>query len=379
MADAADSKSAAREGVRVRVPLSAVYGSFARFLSILKISNTRKIIRNFQPSLTSIFYVQKEDKMGKKITMLMQNETPTVSECFQLYIRKCEVRNMSDKTLKVYKAHHKDLLLYNGQKLDFITDITSETIDNYILNKRAMQSCNQITINSYLRSTRAFLYWCMEQRYLPPFSIPIPKTDKKIKATYTDTELKVLLKKPNIKKVSFTQYKIWVLSNYLLATGNRISSALNLKICNFDFDDETILIEKTKNRRQQIIPMSRVLKDIIGEYLTYRNGNPDEYVFCNNYGGVADQRTIQQEIADYNKVLGIYKTSAHLYRHTFAKKWILNGGDIFRLQKILGHSDLTVVKEYVNMFSNDIAIDFDKFNPLDNMKFKIRQNKIHMK
>ncbi|RHP70371.1 hypothetical protein DXA59_05185 [Clostridium sp. OF03-18AA] len=62
---------------------------------------------------------------------------------------------------------------------------------------------------------------------------------------------------------------------------------------------------------------------------------------------------------------GVEKTSAHLYRHTFAKKWILNGGDIFRLQKILGHSDLTVVKEYVQMFGQDLAVDFDKFNSLD--------------
>lgn len=317
--------------------------------------------------------------MGKKITMLMQNEIPTVSECFQLYIRKCEVKNMSDKTMKVYKAHHNDFLLFCGQDLEYIIEITSNTIDNYILNKRKTQSCNQITINSYLRSTRAFLYWCMEERYLPHFSIPIPKTDKKIKETYTDAELKILLKKPNVKSVSFTQYKIWVLTNYLLATGNRISSALNLKIGHLDFDAETILIDKTKNRKQQIIPMSKVLKDILMEYLTYRNGNSDDYVFCNNYGGQPDQRTFQQEIADYNNNLGIKKTSAHLYRHTFAKKWILNGGDIFRLQKILGHSDLTVVKEYVNMFSNDVAIDFDKFNPLDNMKYKIKQNKISFK
>jgi integrase/recombinase XerD len=71
------------------------------------------------------------------------------------------------------------------------------------------------------------------------------------------------------------------------------------------------------------------------------------------------------------------KTSAHLYRHTFAKNWILNGGDIFRLQKVLGHSDLTVVKEYVNMFSNDLSIDFDRFNPLD--RLEMNQMKKHIK
>ena len=59
------------------------------------------------------------------------------------------------------------------------------------------------------------------------------------------------------------------------------------------------------------------------------------------------------------------KTSCHLFRHTFAKKWVLSGGDIFRLQKILGHSDITVTREYVNMFSPDLQRDFERFNPLD--------------
>ena len=56
----------------------------------------------------------------------------------------------------------------------------------------------------------------------------------------------------------------------------------------------------------------------------------------------------------------------HLFRHTFAKKYLLAGGDVFRLQKLMGHSDISVTKEYVEMFSEDLKIDYDRFNPLDN-------------
>jgi integrase/recombinase XerD len=64
--------------------------------------------------------------------------------------------------------------------------------------------------------------------------------------------------------------------------------------------------------------------------------------------------------------------------HTFAKLWILNGGDIFRLQKILGHSSLDIVKEYVNMFSTDLQINFDEFNPLENIKVNQKKTSIKM-
>jgi integrase/recombinase XerD len=205
----------------------------------------------------------------------------------------------------------------------------------------------------------------MEMDYLQNFKITIPKVDKKLKETYTDSELAVLLKKPDLKMCSFSEYKIWVFSNYLLGTGNRLSTALDLKIEDIDFVNGMIQLNHTKNRIAQLIPLSVTLDKILKEYLRYRKGTPKDYVFCNSYGAKGDKRTYQDMLASYNRGKGVEKTSAHLYRHTFAKKWILNGGDIFRLQKILGHSDLSVVKEYVQMFGNDLSLDFDKFNPLD--------------
>lgn len=311
--------------------------------------------------------------------LALQNVTAsTVSECFKEYIDRCYIKNLSEETIKLYRNQFK--VFYNtlADKDCLISDITSKDVNNFILYLRKEHSCNDITINSYLRGIRAFLYFAMDENYLSSFKVIIPKVDKKIKETYLDSELKSLLKKPNLKTATFTEYKMWVFSNYLLATGNRLSSALNVQIQNLDFDNRVIQINKTKNRKAQIIPMSETLSKILKEYLKYRKGNDDDYVFCNSRGGKGDLRTYQDMLADYNRKRGVSKTSAHLYRHTFAKKWIMNGGDIFRLQKILGHSDLAVVKEYVQMFGNDLSVGFDKFNPLDRLTVNQNAEKIRM-
>jgi len=180
----------------------------------------------------------------------------------------------------------------------------------------------------------------------------------------------LLLKKPNPKQCSFTEFRNWVIINYLLGTGNRASTVVNIKIGDVDFSGESIILKKTKNRRQQVIPLSKTLSITIKEYLKFRQGGDEDYLFCNAYGERLTVASLQHAIYCYNRARGVMKTSLHLFRHTFAKKWILNGGDIFRLQKLLGHSSFNMVREYVNMFENDLKQNFNEFNPLERFAHK---------
>lgn len=302
----------------------------------------------------------------EKITMSKKSNL-SIQEAFDLFIRKCKIKNLTDLSISSYEkkmVHFYEFI----DKSEPITAITKDTVDDYILWLRENTEANDITINSYLRSVRAFLYFCMEDRYIPTFKIQLIKAEKKIKETYTDDELVRLLEKPDVDNCSFSCYKTWVFENYLLGTGNRISTALDLHIGDINFQSGVIILRKTKNRKQQIIPLSATLAEILQGYLQIRGGEADDYVFCNEYGEQASCRTYQQLVRRYNRKRGVEKTSCHTFRHTFAKNWILNSGDMFRLQKILGHSDLTVTKEYVNMFGQDLQMDFEKFNPLDNLK-----------
>ena len=70
----------------------------------------------------------------------------------------------------------------------------------------------------------------------------------------------------------------------------------------------------------------------------------------------------------YGRRAGIegVRCSPHTFRHTFARNYLLNGGDIFSLQKILGHTSLASVRAYLNLFAVDIKAQHRRFSPVDN-------------
>ncbi len=75
-------------------------------------------------------------------------------------------------------------------------------------------------------------------------------------------------------------------------------------------------------------------------------------------------------IAVYNVQRGVTKTSTHLFRHTFAKNYILAGGGMIQLQAILGHSTMDMTRRYINLYGTDIQRDFDRLNPLNHILAK---------
>jgi len=288
----------------------------------------------------------------------------TVSEAFEQFVRVKRNMNLSEESIKYYQ----DMMKYFTDFFDcekHCYDVTLDVVEDYITHLKS-RDISSVSVNTYLRGLRAVLYFFMERDYMPKFKVKLIKQEKKVKNTYTDAELKLLLAKPDVKRCDFSEYRNWVVSNYLLATGNRLSTICDLKISDVDFQNHEILLKKVKNKRQYIIPLSVRLEKILLDYLLYRKGESDDYLFCNRHGEKLKKAALATAIARYNRDRGVEKTSIHLYRHTFAKNWILNGGDIFRLKSILGHSSIDIVKEYAEMFGSDLKRNFDRFNPLDN-------------
>lgn len=112
-----------------------------------------------------------------------EKEVKAIFEEFQKFN---QVKNLSDQTISYYFWHCKHLFDYLSEKgITSIKAITSNTIDDFILWQKNNYS-NEITINTNMRATRAFLYYAMEKEYLPSFKIHQLKQPDKIMATYSD-------------------------------------------------------------------------------------------------------------------------------------------------------------------------------------------------
>ena len=300
----------------------------------------------------------------QKITVQLKGSM-TLDDAFEQFIQSKIVMNVADETVKHYRNVFRYFIEFYGRGR-LCADVQERTITQYLIHIRETKpNLATKTVNTYVKGLRAIFYFMMANGWMGEFKITLPRVEETIKETYSDFEVQQLIKKPDTKGCSFAEFRNWTMVCYFLATGNRLSTVRSLKIGDVDFSADEILIKKTKNRKQQIIPMSSELKAVLREYLTYRKGSLDDFLFCNIYGDPLSKDGMEGCIIRYNHSRGVTKTSIHLFRHTFAKNWIMGGGDIFRLQKILGHSTLDMVKQYVAIFGGDLKRDYDRFSALD--------------
>lgn len=312
----------------------------------------------------------------RKIQLQKQQDKKTFEEGYKEFILNCQVKGLSPYTIKFYNNVVRIWSsLYDPEK-QYINTIDQSTVNTFIMFLQNEMDENDITINTNLRGIKAVLYYFIQLGYMQEFKIPKLKATKEIIETYTDKEIGILLKKPDIKNCTFLEYRNWVICNFLLGTGCRARTLVNIKVEDIDIENQLINFKQTKNRKQYTIPMSNNLRQVLMEYMQYRKPETEkDYIFVNAFGDKLEVPILSTNLRQYNISRGVMKTGVHRWRHTFAKMWILQGGDIFRLQKILGHSSLDIVKEYVDMFTNDLQKDFNEFNPLEQVK---GANKNHM-
>ena len=312
--------------------------------------------------------------MARKITMNGQSRK-SVEEVFNDFVLSQTAQGLSDITITTYRHHIRSI----SNHLDIqkpLEALTRKDLETMVVSMRVAGLAHN-SISSYCRVLRTFLNWCRRCGLNVP-ELPNIKDKETVKEAYTDAELLALLKRPS-KSCSFCEYRNWVIVNFLMNSGCRSASIRNIQNRDVDLETRQIILRHNKNGKIQTVPLCSQMVSILREYMPIRSGTPEDYLFCDQYGGMLSMNGLRLAIARHNQSRGVEKTSTHLYRHTFARKYLVDcGGDAFMLQKLLGHSTLKMTKHYCAIYDADIAKDYDRFSPLAQLnqpKEKIRRHR----
>ncbi len=299
----------------------------------------------------------------------------TFEEGFDEFLFDCKSRNLRIDTLEHYEQGYKQLIKYLDEKT-IINSINLKFYENFVVEVRKNKNINSQTIYTYARDLSTIIHFFQKKEYIPVFKIVLPKPDKKPVEVYSEEDIKKLLKKPNLKKCSWAYYRNYCIVSTFFGLGIRLSSLINIRIKDIDWDSETIKVMHTKNHKPLTLPIPNELLKILKEYLQHRQfKNLDDFLFCNIYGNQIKRNGITQAVRNYNKKCGVNKTSIHAMRHTFAKYWIMSGKSVATLQKALSHSSLQMTQNYINILTNDLKEDMQENNILsqfNNNRIKLR-------
>lgn len=298
--------------------------------------------------------------MKSKISISTHLST-SLKAVYESFIISQTSRGISDATITNYHNHLRGIAKHLDISMPFDA-LTKRHLEEMVVSMRSAGLAHN-TIATYLRVFNTFLRWCQREG-LSDISIPNLKEKDTVKETYTDAELSVLLARPS-KDADFCEYRNWVIINYLLNSGCRAATVRNIQNRDVDLESRQVVYRHTKSGRIQVSPLCSQMVVILAEYMAIRKGKPEDYLFCNQYGEALTENALRLAVAHHNKSRGVQKTSIHLFRHTFAKKYLQDcGGNAFTLQRLLGHSTLTMSQRYCNIYDADIARDFDTFSPL---------------
>ncbi|KAA6450524.1 tyrosine-type recombinase/integrase [Bacillus swezeyi] len=288
-----------------------------------------------------------------------------------------------------------DWLYEENYNVKYVHEISTEICRNYILyltveaprfkGHKYIQTdqgkgLSTATINMRIRALKvAFNFWYKEGfvRKNPMDNIRCQKEDEDKIESFTDEQIEALLGACDQR--TYVGFRDYVFQWCLLDTAMRINELLS--IAPEDIDIKTRSIELAahfnKNRRARIVPVSaetiKLLHELIDEnkaHFPYA-----KKVFLSVYGEEVKDTQMNKRLKYYGDITGVSKeirTTAHTWRHTSARNYILNGGDPYTLMRLLGHSSIAMTRRYVQMTPEDVRIKHEQFSPIKKFRTKLR-------
>ena len=303
---------------------------------------------------------------GKQIIKTIQLEERTLAQAKEEFYKNNKVKGLAQETQKGYRNYIDHFAKWCGEDTP-MSEITTKKLDDYLYMKTET-GIKDVTLATIMVHIRRFINFCISREYMEKIQVTIPKFEKELKDPYTEEEIRKLLARPKTKQ--WVEWRCYTMTNYFFSTGQRLSTVLNIKVCDLDLKNAKVKLVWNKDKRQKYMPLSTALVKVLTEYIDLSDLKEQDYLFPEYEGKQLQRRSAEDAMADYNHSRGVERQGIHLWRHTFARNYIVNGGNPVKLQKLLNHKTIEQTMKYVNLYSTDFAEDLDLFNPLDNFKRK---------
>jgi len=301
--------------------------------------------------------------LEKQLSRIIENRTKAtqldnLTRGYRLY---AQTEGKSQKTIGITATAvttFRDFLEASGFSTD-VADIGAQELREFILYLQQVKAYTHHpftrpqdkglsghAINCYLRAVRAFWSWLVRDEIIqsnPLAKVRIPKPPRKVIPTFSESQIRALL--GVIDRSRPTGFRDWTIILTLLDTGLRASELAGLKVKDINLDDGVVMVYG-KGSKQRMVPIGARVQRAMWKYLQrYRPHPPNcSNLFLTRGGQPLTVNRIEAIIESYGKMAEMegVTCSPHTFRHTFAISYLRNGGDVFLLQRILGHSSLDV-------------------------------------
>lgn len=287
--------------------------------------------------------------------------------CFLSY---CKQKNLSTCTNDYYRYRLTALKRYldrelphigpSGTRLEHLRSFISSQIDTTSIR----------TANHSVTTLKAFFGFLVEDGYItddPTTKLRKARAPKRLIKAFTQEQVQSLLAVCDRGRFSgLRDYRLLLL---LFDTGLRVSEAVSLSVNDIGWN-EGVIRTIGKGNKERLVPFGRQVKRALSDYVRRRNQSLDtDRLFVNEFGEPMSRHAVHKAMRRYGEAAGItdVRVSPHTCRHTFGKNWILNGGDVFTLQQILGHESLEMVRQYIQMADKDLQYAHSAHSPIDRM------------
>ncbi len=262
-------------------------------------------------------------------------------------------------------------------------DITPQQIDTFIHKLR--QEKSNASVNRRLELIRAIFNYHIRRRnvlYSPMLGVAFLKVHPKQMQHWNLAEGRKFLEHAEKKYKRGPQEYVYLLYLLALNTVMRLGELLALKWSAVDFTNGLITVcrtlchhtrkvmETTKGRRIRYVPINDALHGPLKDAQARSNGI--EWVLHTG-GALLDENNLRNRHWESDiEESGVTRIRIHDMRHTYASHFMMNGGDIFKLQAILGHADIRTTQQYAH---------FSKAYLLENVnivRFEAKGNILHV-